>query len=244
MKKFTFLILLLSFLPQVSFGQTVQNCLDLSVNLKQGQKDAVNKTDITSLQNFLKNAGYLNVNATGFFGVQTLRAVKAFQKANNINPTGLVGPLTRAFIKSSSCVTIATPTPSPTPVEPTTPATETPTPPVVNDEIISSGNASSLKVRTDGATVIGNTSSTLRGQVTAGARSGTVGFFEVTINPSVYKASEAIISTKVSQRSNDKFEVSLSGLKPETSYYFRACAENTSLGQKSCGGTSAFTTTK
>ncbi|HRH24776.1 MAG TPA: peptidoglycan-binding domain-containing protein, partial [Candidatus Paceibacterota bacterium] len=99
MKKFTFLILLLSFLPQVSFGQTVQNCLDLSVNLKQGQKDAVNKTDITSLQNFLKNAGYLNVNATGFFGVQTLRAVKAFQKANNINPTGLVGPLTRAFIK-------------------------------------------------------------------------------------------------------------------------------------------------
>jgi hypothetical protein len=55
MKKFIFLILLLSFLPQVSFGQTTQNCLDLSVNLKQGQKDVVNKTDITSLQNFLKN---------------------------------------------------------------------------------------------------------------------------------------------------------------------------------------------
>lgn len=244
MKKLIFLALILSFLPQVSFGQNIQNCLDLSANLKQGQRDSVGKTDVSSLQNFLKNAGYLNANATGFFGAQTLKAVKAFQKAKNINPTGLVGPLTRASIKNFSCGAISEPVPTPTPVEPAPPITETPTPPVVNDEVISSGNSSSLRAKTDGVIVVGSTSSTLRGQVTAGARSGTVGFFEVTTNPSVYKVSETIISTKVSQRSNDKFEISLLGLKSETNYYFRACAENASLGQKSCGGTSTFTTTK
>ena len=242
MKKLIFLALILSFLPQISFGQTNQNCLDLSANLKQGQRDSVGKTDVSSLQNFLKNAGYLNANATGFFGAQTLKAVKAFQKAKNINPTGLVGPLTRASIKSFSCGAISEPVP--TPVEPAPPIIETPIPPVINDEIISSGNSSSLRAKTDGVIVVGSTSSTLRGQVTAGARSGTVGFFEVTTNLSVYKVSETIVSTKVSQRSNDKFEISLFDLKPETNYYFRACAENASLGQKSCGGTSTFTTTK
>jgi hypothetical protein len=246
MKKVIFLGLILLLLPSISFGQVSQNCLDLNVNLKQGQRDSANKGDIVLLQNFLKNTGYLNTNSTGFFGVQTLKAVKVFQKANNINPTGFVGPQTRSTIKNSSCVvTIEAVTPPeiivpeitiPTPTQPVTPT--------VIDEVISSGSVSSLRVRTSGVVSIYNDSVVLMGQVTAGARSGTVSFFETTTNPLVYKTSETIISSKSSQKSNDKFQISINGLKPETNYYFRACAENISLGQKSCGGTSTLLTNK
>ncbi len=244
MKRFITIFLISVFLPSILLAQTNQACLDISTNLKYRQKDQGGKTEILLLQNFLKTSGYLNANPTGYFGDQTLKSVKAFQKAKNINPTGLVGPLTRASIKNSSCDLAVQPTPEPsvpTP-EPVIPTLPVPTIPVVNDEIISSGNSSSLRARTDGVIVFGTTSATLRGQITAGARSGTVGFFEITTNPLVYKTSETIVSTKVVQRSNDRFDITVSGLIPNTNYYFRACAENTSLGQKSCGGNSSFKT--
>lgn len=246
MKKVIFLGLIL-LLPSISFGQVSQNCLDLNLNLKQGQRDSANKGDIVLLQNFLKNTGYLNTNATGFFGVQTLKAVKVFQKANNINPTGFVGPLTREAIKAVTCAPIiqepSTPISTPEPL-PTVPSIEQPIVPTVIDEIISAGNVSSLRVKTSGVVSIYTGSAVLMGQVTAGARSSTVSFFEITTNPLVYKTSETIISSKSSQKSNDKFQISINGLKPETNYYFRACAENISLGQKSCGGTSTLLTNK
>lgn len=53
---------------------------------------------VTLLQNALIERGYLSGSATGFFGVLTLKAVKDFQRANNITPTGFVGPLTRAAL--------------------------------------------------------------------------------------------------------------------------------------------------
>lgn len=247
MRKILFLLLILIVLPSVSFGQTSQTCLDLAVNLKQGQRDIGGKKDILSLQSFLKTTGYLDANATGFFGTQTLKAVKAFQKAKSIIPTGFVGPLTREAIKTVTCTLVMQEPSTPSTIPetlPVVPSIEQPVAPVVIDEIISAGNISSLRVRTSGVISIYNDSVVLMGQVTAGARSGTVGFFEITTNPSVYKTSETIISSKSSQKSNDKFKISLAGLKPETNYYFRACAENVSLGQKSCGGTSTLLTSK
>lgn len=50
------------------------------------------------LQKVLIERGFMNVDATGYFGVVTLKAVKDFQKAHNITPTGFVGPITRASL--------------------------------------------------------------------------------------------------------------------------------------------------
>lgn len=58
-------------------------------------------TDVTLLQNVLKNEGLLTVLATGYFGSLTESAVKAFQEKYNIakpgdSGYGFVGPKTRA----------------------------------------------------------------------------------------------------------------------------------------------------
>ena len=55
---------------------------------------------VTRLQTILIEQGYLRGQATGYFGVLTLKAVYGFQRAHNIVATGFVGPLTRAAISS------------------------------------------------------------------------------------------------------------------------------------------------
>lgn len=62
------------------------------------------KTDVFQLQYFLitnRHASFTQ--ATGFFGQGTRRAVQAFQRTHGINPTGTVGPMTRAKIFSLVC---------------------------------------------------------------------------------------------------------------------------------------------
>ncbi len=54
---------------------------------------------VIALQNILIKQGHLTSQATGYFGVLTLKAVKDFQRANEITPTGFVGPLTRAALE-------------------------------------------------------------------------------------------------------------------------------------------------
>lgn len=55
---------------------------------------------VTTLQTILIQQGYLTGEPTGYFGILTLKAVKAFQKAHNINPTGFAGPATRGVLAS------------------------------------------------------------------------------------------------------------------------------------------------
>ena len=55
--------------------------------------------DVTSLQMFLIKKGYLHTEATGYFGVQTLKAVKEFQRDCGVAPTGFVGVMTRGKIE-------------------------------------------------------------------------------------------------------------------------------------------------
>jgi hypothetical protein len=251
MKKFIFL-LLLSFVFSSASAQTltVSGCLELNSNIRQGMRDSGASSYVYALQSFLKTNNQMTVNPTGYFGVLTLKGVKNFQKVNNITPTGFVGPLTRAKIKEISCVIKITdpapvPIPENPPVTPNVPVVETPAPvptvtptaPVVEDVILTSPNNSSLRVKTDGTISINSTSVVVKGSVTAGARSATMRWFEITTNPSVYKMSETTISTKKPQKANDNFIEVLEGLKPDTNYYYRACAENADLGQKSCGGT-------
>jgi len=65
------------------------------ISLKKGDSsDAVKE-----LQERLRAEGYFTyATSTGFFGPITMKAVKAYQKANKLPQTGLVGSMTRAVL--------------------------------------------------------------------------------------------------------------------------------------------------
>ena len=70
-------------------------------DLTVGSKGA----DVTALQQFLINKGYLTAvsSPTGYFGTLTQKALAAYQSANGISPAvGYFGPKTRAFLNSMS----------------------------------------------------------------------------------------------------------------------------------------------
>lgn len=76
-------------------------CFSPVLNMRYGANDSTTQGQVTSLQQYLVTQGYFdsaNI-GTGHFGPLTLKAVVAFQSANNIPSTGYVGPLTRAFIQ-------------------------------------------------------------------------------------------------------------------------------------------------
>lgn len=232
-------------------GQSIAmaGCLEFDSNIRHGMKDITSSGEVYALQSFLKTNNYITVNPTGYFGVQTLKGVKAFQKAFRIIPTGFVGPLTRAEIKKVSCATsipepvvpVESETPTITPVAEVPVVLTDPVIPVVEDVILTAPNNSSLRVRTEGVISVTSDSLVVRGSVTAGARSGTERWFELTRNPDVYRLSETTISPKISQRANDNFEQAFSGLVSGATYYYRVCASNISLGQKSCGNSASVT---
>ncbi len=56
-----------------------------------------NNSDVTDFQEFLTDQGYYAGPISGNFGLLTLSAVKKFQSANGINPTGYFGPRSRAI---------------------------------------------------------------------------------------------------------------------------------------------------
>lgn len=82
------------------------NFADASIdkNLKYGQRDV----EVTELQEFLIDGGFLNGTPTTFFGLLTLKAVKMYQKSVGVSPTGYVGVLTRQKINSSIEYNLAT----------------------------------------------------------------------------------------------------------------------------------------
>lgn len=68
--------------------------------LKKGSEgDAV-----TQLQKRLTELGYYTGPITGHFGDNTSKAVKSFQRANNLSADGVVGPKTRAVLNSSNAI--------------------------------------------------------------------------------------------------------------------------------------------
>lgn len=64
---------------------------EITRNLWVGSRGA----DVISLQTMLKAEGYFTNEVTGYFGGLTMKAVRAYQKANKISQTGYVGPITR-----------------------------------------------------------------------------------------------------------------------------------------------------
>jgi peptidoglycan hydrolase-like protein with peptidoglycan-binding domain len=128
MKKYIGILFVLSLLiitPGFSFAQVgdvdpnpASDCLSLVNNLRYRDRDINKNGEVSALQDFLQSEGYLNSEPTGYFGLLTFKAAKAFQKANGINPTGYVGPITRAKIQTLTCSgTVPTPT-IPIPITP------------------------------------------------------------------------------------------------------------------------------
>ncbi len=59
--------------------------------------------DVVLLQDILRAQGYFSYKSTGYFGIATFKAVKAFQKDYmKIPPTGFVGPKTRLALNNIS----------------------------------------------------------------------------------------------------------------------------------------------
>ncbi|MDE1941208.1 MAG: peptidoglycan-binding protein, partial [Patescibacteria group bacterium] len=92
MKKYS--VILITIIISVPFGSDAS----INSNLNYGSTGE----QVIELQQFLIKENYLKASATGDFYSLTLRAVKAFQKANDISATGYVGPLTRAAVNSWS----------------------------------------------------------------------------------------------------------------------------------------------
>ena len=81
------------------------SCAIINSNIRYLSRDANGSTDVSILQDFLNERGYLKSQPTGFFGSATRRAVIAFQNDNGLRatPPGYVGPGTRAKIKEIDC---------------------------------------------------------------------------------------------------------------------------------------------
>src|SRR3989344_5578978 len=79
------------------------SCVSLNNNLRYQSRDINTNGEVSTLQDFLQSKGYLNSEPTGYFGLLTIKASKAFQAANGINGDGYVGPITRAKISAMTC---------------------------------------------------------------------------------------------------------------------------------------------
>lgn len=77
----------------------------VDMNLKYGMKN----DQVSELQDFLTDKGFMS-QTTGFFGVVTLKAVKAYQLSLGLPNTGFVGVLTRAEINKELTLVVASST--------------------------------------------------------------------------------------------------------------------------------------
>ncbi len=102
MKKYLILIFLVASLfvnNLVSAEEVSSECFNFTKNIAYRSSGS----DVKNLQIFLKQKGYLNTEATGFFGILTQKALKDFQSKNSLGNSGTFGPNTRALIKNMSC---------------------------------------------------------------------------------------------------------------------------------------------
>jgi hypothetical protein len=79
-----------------------QSCISLTQYQQLGSTDAYTGGQVTLLQEFLNQTGYLS-GVSGTFDNGTLGAVINFQRAYGIQITGTVGPITQSLINQQSC---------------------------------------------------------------------------------------------------------------------------------------------
>ena len=74
------------------------------INIQKSPLRFKKSDDILLVQKFLMEKGLLLVEPTGYFGMATSKAIKAYQSQKAIPSTGALGPLTRAAIKNETCI--------------------------------------------------------------------------------------------------------------------------------------------
>ena len=95
----------------VAFAQNLNDgdisndvCINLQTSiLRFKSNDASTNGEVSLLQDFLIEKGYLTGSPTGFYGRMTVNAVKSYQREIGVSPTGNVGPLTNSFIMRETC---------------------------------------------------------------------------------------------------------------------------------------------
>jgi len=86
-----------------SMSSIVSTCVAITKDLSFRSKDTATSKSVYQLQRFLETNGYLRIKPTGYYGLFTKEATKAFQNEYFINPTGKTGPITRAKIRALTC---------------------------------------------------------------------------------------------------------------------------------------------
>ncbi len=76
---------------------------DFSVDLELASTGA----DVLALQQVLKSEGFFSEEPTGYFGLKTQAAVRAYQASHGIAQTGVVGPKTRAALSGGDTLSTA-----------------------------------------------------------------------------------------------------------------------------------------
>ena len=79
-------------------------CINMQTQiLRFRANDSSTNGEVSLLQDFLIDKGYLTGSPTGFYGRLTVNAVKSYQREVGVSPTGNVGPLTKSFIIKETC---------------------------------------------------------------------------------------------------------------------------------------------
>ena len=94
---------IISAVALLTLGATTVSYASIDKNLKYGQRDK----EVTELQEFLIDKGLLKTTPSTYFGLLTLKAVKAYQASINVSPTGFVGVLTREKINKEIDIEVA-----------------------------------------------------------------------------------------------------------------------------------------
>ena len=79
---------------------TLSKLYTVSTVLKYGSSGS----EVSKLQQALKDKGYFNDSVTGYFGSVTKNAIISFQRKNNLTPDGIAGPITLNKLYSSTSV--------------------------------------------------------------------------------------------------------------------------------------------
>lgn len=96
--------------PSLAYGpfldldpENYQYCVTLTRDLSYGSKDANTKGEVSILQAYLTDRGFLETGATGFFGRSTELGVKRFEYRNQIEVNGMVRRDFRDVVKELTC---------------------------------------------------------------------------------------------------------------------------------------------
>ncbi len=196
------------------------SCTSLTKFLSRGSEN----NEVLSLQQFLYEGSYLLVKPNGYFGENTKKAVIAFQKNKNISTTGAVGPLTRAKINELSCNnatnqkegspsnSAAVPTPEKEKNIVVDQDQKVVTPVYVTPPVTTPVTVPTIYVKTFLATDVTSETATLKG---SGGVEGEKHWFQWG-NTMDMKNETPQIATSIN------YSHALTGLTPNTAYYFRA----------------------